>query len=65
MKEFDYCHVMIEIERDPSATVVLTIGQYYGLAKHIRDCKECFDITERVNKIADERDHNQIGFNPN
>lgn len=63
MKPFDYCQLFQNIEADPEALVTLTIGQYYGVSEHLKSCKDCLEIADRVAGAAPDDPLNSI--NPN
>ncbi len=48
MDKLDFCKLFEAIEANPRAPVHLTVGQHLAAAYHVRECKECAELVERV-----------------
>ncbi len=60
----DFCKLFTAIEADPLAPVHMTVGQHLAAAYHVRECKECADLVERVAaKYPEEPRGIDIGLN--
>jgi len=49
MSDLSFCELIAGIQKDPLKKIEgLTVGQFYALQEHVKNCETCIRITDEI-----------------